>query len=103
MNVITKTRLIEAITKHPNLKHCLTHWYNIAKRATWQNLAQTRKTFPHADQVRAGTGRNKVATVFNLSNGFRLITVIHYDKQRIYIRHILPHDEYDRGGWKDSL
>ena len=101
MRIISRARLNEACTNQPTINASLTHWYNIAKRACWKNLAQTRSCFPHADQVRAD--RNKVATVFNLSNGFRLITAIHYDKQRIYIRHILSHTEYDRGKWKEML
>jgi mRNA interferase HigB len=42
-------------------------------------------------------------TVFNIKkNEYRLITVIHYNRFKVYIRAILTHSEYDKGKWKDS-
>jgi mRNA interferase HigB len=29
-----------------------------------------------------------------------LITVIHYNRQKIFVRNVLTHSEYDRGNWK---
>jgi mRNA interferase HigB len=29
-----------------------------------------------------------------------LIAANHYNRHRIYIRHILTHKEYDRGNWR---
>ena len=40
-------------------------------------------------------------TVLNIKgNAFRLIVEINYRTGRVYIRHVLTHAEYDRGGWK---
>ena len=30
----------------------------------------------------------------------RLIAAIHYNRQKVYIRAILTHEEYDKGKWK---
>ena len=39
--------------------------------------------------------------VFNIGgNKYRLITAIHFNRQKVYIRHVLTHEEYDRGAWK---
>jgi mRNA interferase HigB len=39
--------------------------------------------------------------VFNmLGNSFRLITEINYKRQKVYLRHVLTHAEYDKGDWK---
>lgn len=66
----------------------------ITKRATWRRLADVRGDFSHADAVDA-------FTVFNISgNRYRLVSVIKYRWQIVYIRHILTHAEYDRGKWK---
>ena len=35
-------------------------------------------------------------------NKFRLIVVIHFDRERLYIRHVLTHADYDRGLWKED-
>ena len=55
-----------------------------------------RATFNTADMV----GR---FVVFNVGgNKYRLITVIHYDRAKVYIRHALTHAEYGEGKWKDE-
>jgi mRNA interferase HigB len=72
----------------------LDSWFRIAKKASWKNLAEIRMTFASADIV------NKW-TVFNIKgNQYRLITEVNYIFGRIYVRHVLTHDEYTRGRWK---
>lgn len=51
--------------------------------------------FPSADQV----GK---LTVFNIGgNKVRLIAAIHYNHQKVYIRAVLTHLEYDQGKCKE--
>jgi len=39
--------------------------------------------------------------VFDIGgNKLRLIANIHFNRQKIYIRHVLTHKEYDKGDWK---
>jgi mRNA interferase HigB len=39
--------------------------------------------------------------VFNIGgNTYRLIAAIHFNRRKVYIRHILTHQEYARGAWK---
>lgn len=94
MHIISRKRLKEAADRHVELEAPLDVWYRIAKRAAWANLADVRKTFVSADAVGKWT-------VFNIKgNNFRLITEINYRGQRIYIRCVLTHAEYDREKWK---
>ena len=51
MRIITRKFLDEAIRIHPNARAPLEHWLRVTKAAVWQNFAQTRQTFSHADQV----------------------------------------------------
>jgi len=70
------------------------NWYRITKRAEWQNLAEVRRDFRHADVV----GRR---TVFNIKgNDYRLIARVNYHRRRVFILHILTHEAYMRGAWK---
>jgi len=40
--------------------------------------------------------------VFNIGgNNYRLITSIHFNRAKVYIRHVLTHAEYDRGDWRE--
>lgn len=101
MHIITKKRLLEAAKNHPNAKSKIAFWHQVAKHAIWTNLVETRKLFPHADQVTVGSGRT--VTIFNLSNDYRLITAIHYNRKRIFILQFLTHPEYMKGKWKETL
>ena len=35
-------------------------------------------------------------------NRFRLIAAIHFNRGKVYIRHVLTHADYDRGDWKQD-
>ena len=94
MRVVSHKAIVDASRKHPNAAASLEYWYRATLRATWQNLADTRRDFPHADIV----GRR---TIFNIAgNHFRMITRINYQQQIVYVLHILTHSEYDTGDWK---
>ncbi len=95
MHVITRRRLNEFAEKYPETKTALAHWYSLAKHADFSSFSELRATFPSADQV----GK---LTVFNVGgNKVRLIAAIHYNRQRIYIRAVLTHAEYNEGKWKE--
>jgi mRNA interferase HigB len=39
--------------------------------------------------------------VFNISgNKYRLIVAIHYNRKKVYIRHVLTHAEYSQSRWR---
>jgi len=101
MRIITLKRLVASAAKHAALRPKVEFWYSVAKAARWRTLAETRASFRHADQVTVESGRT--VTVFNLGDAYRLITAIHYNKERIYILRVLTHAEYDKGTWKDTL
>ena len=94
MHVISRKKLKDAASRHIDLEGPLDAWFRIAKKAEWKKLMDVRKTFSSADAVGKWT-------VFNIKgNEYRLIAEINYLFGRIYIRHVLTHAEYDRGGWK---
>ena len=94
MHVITRKRLNEFAEKHPETRSSLARWYGIIRQNRFANFARLRDVFPHADQV----GK---FTVFNIGgNRIRLIAALHYNRNKIYIRHVLTHEEDDAGKWK---
>ncbi len=95
MRIISKKRLREFWEKHPDSQAPLEEWYKLTRKATWRNLAEVRATFRHADLV--GT-----CTVFNIKgNDYRLVAKIDYGYQKVFIKYVLTHSEYDKGKWKD--
>lgn len=95
MHIITRKRLNEFARKYPDAKTSLEHWYKLVKRGRFHSFVELRTEFPHADQV----GK---LTVFNIGgNKARLIVAMHYNRQRVYVRAVLTHEEYDKGKWKE--
>ena len=96
MHIITRKRLIDFANKYPNTATPLDAWYRIVKQSKITSFSKLRETFPSADKV----GN---LTVINIGgNKIRLITVVHYNIQCLYIRHVLTHKEYDKEKWKES-
>lgn len=94
MHVISRKRLNEFAAEHPDALAPLARWYRLMKGADLASFTNLRQTFPDADRV-----GNK--TVFDIGgNKYRLIAAIHYNRQKVYIRAILTHAQYDRGAWK---
>ena len=90
MHITTRKRLNEFAQKHRDTQVLLERWYRLMKRGSFQSFADLRTEFPHADQV----GK---LTIFNVSgNKARLIAAIHYNRQKVYIRAVLTHDEYNK-------
>lgn len=79
---------------HPAARNPLQHWFAVMRKTDYASFVALRVTFPSADQVDR-------FTVFNIGgNKFRLIAAIHYNRKKVYIRHVLTHAEYDRGSWR---
>jgi mRNA interferase HigB len=93
VNVISRRGLVALEKQHPEAVPALERWYRTARKATWLDLNEVRRVYPSADQV----GN---VLIFDVSGGnYRLITVPIYRKQRLYIKALLRHREYDRGRW----
>ncbi|MEZ4646373.1 MAG: type II toxin-antitoxin system HigB family toxin [Chloroflexota bacterium] len=96
MRIIKLVTLRQFWEKNPDSEKALRTWYTRAKHASWKNFVEVRQDYPAADNV----GR---LTVFNIhGNTYRLIVRIEYERQTIYIRHILTHPTYDTGAWKND-
>ena len=95
MHIITRKRLNEFAARYAETHSALEHWYREMKRRNFRSFAELRSVFSTADHV----GK---LTVFNIGgNRARLVTAIHYNRGRVYIRAVLTHAEYDAGTWKE--
>jgi mRNA interferase HigB len=94
VHVISRKVLVEFWELHPDSKEALLRWYKIVVHSEFDSFDSLRRTFPSADKV-------KDLVVFNIGgNKHRLIASIHFNRGKVYIRHMLTHREYDRGAWK---
>lgn len=95
MEIIRRDRLVAFAQRHPNTRASLRRWHDLMQERSFRSFAELRSVFPHASQV----GK---LTIFNIAgNNVRLIAFMRYDEQRVYIRHVLTHAEYDKGKWKE--
>jgi len=94
MHIISRKALREFSQRHPDSKTALDAWFRILNTNEFYSFNALRRVFPSADKV----GKY---IVFNIGgNKYRLIASIHFNRQKMYIRHVLTHAEYSKGRWK---
>ena len=94
MHVIAKPILVQFWNKHQDAEGPLRAWHFIMEKQVFADFNGLRSIFPSADYV-------EPLTVFNIGgNKYRLVAAIHYNRGKVYIRHVLTHVEYDGGKWK---
>lgn len=102
VRLIKRTALRDYSQRFPKAEGSLFEWARLVLSAQWRSLVDARKTFPHADQVKVKNGRT--VTIFNIcGNDFRLITAIHYDREKVFVLRFLTHAEYSKDSWKNRL
>ena len=91
MRIISKTALVNFWEIHTEAQDRLNAWYRAIKNCTAYDFNELRQSFQTADYV------PKKFTIFDVGgNIYRIVTVIHYDKQIVYIRGVFTHPEYDK-------
>ncbi|NJN55011.1 MAG: type II toxin-antitoxin system HigB family toxin [Anaerolineae bacterium] len=94
MHIISRKAIQQFWTLHPDSQPSLLRWYKIMEQSDFASLNELHLALPSADKVGD-------LIVFNISgNKYRLIASIHFNRNKVYIRHVLTHAEYDRGAWK---
>ena len=91
MRVIAISALKTFWEQHPDSEQSLKSWYQAVTTERWDSPYDVKRRYATASVLAAGR------VVFNIKgNSYRLIVWIDYVKQRIYIKFIGSHSEYDR-------
>ncbi|MEW5986190.1 MAG: type II toxin-antitoxin system HigB family toxin [Chloroflexota bacterium] len=94
MHVISRRVLRQFWERYPDSETPLVRWFKIMDQHDFGSLDELRATFPTADMVGD-------LIVFNVGgNKYRLVLSIHFNRGKVYVRHILTHQEYNKGAWK---
>jgi mRNA interferase HigB len=94
MHVISRKALAVFWKKYPDGKKPLLRWFKTMNQTAFKDFNALRLVFSSADKVGD-------LVVFNIGgNNYRLIASVHFNRKKVYIRHVLTHKEYDRGDWK---
>lgn len=91
MHIISRTRLINFWTKHPDSETPLKLWFKKVKQAWWKGINDIKRDFPTADYI----GNDRV--VFDIKgNKYRLIVLVFFSGHKMFIRFVGTHSEYDK-------
>lgn len=91
---VSRRALRDFADAHQDAQTPLDDWYRTTKRSRWTSLVDVRRTYPHADAVGE-------FTVFNIGgNKYRVAAYINYRTGKVYIRHVMTHEEYSGEDWK---
>lgn len=90
MHVISFKTLRVFFSIHPEAEGSMKAWHSIVERAEFSDFHDVRDVFNTASLF----GRY---TIFNVGgNKYRIITAVHYNAKRVYVRHVLTHSEYTK-------
>ncbi|MFO7668178.1 MAG: type II toxin-antitoxin system HigB family toxin [Bacteroidales bacterium] len=89
MRIVTFKRIQAFIDGHQDSRTALEEWYFKTIKAEWRNLSDIKRNSNSADYV----GNNRF--IFNIKgNNYRLVAIIIFASQKVYIRFIGTHTEY---------
>ena len=91
MRIFTEQTLKEYGQKHPDALPALQEWVQKVVKSEWTCFADIKKTFNSVESI----GNQRY--VFNIKgNNHRIVVVIKFTIQFVYIRFIGTHSEYDK-------
>ena len=91
MRIFTEQRLKKYAEENPEAKVALQDWAAIVKKSKWTCFADIKETYNSVDSI----GNQRY--VFNIKgNNYRLVVIIKFTIQFVYIRFIGTHKEYDK-------
>lgn len=91
MHVLSKKKLLGFAKSHPESKERLLVWHRIMEACSAQDFTELKQTFNSSDYV------PKKYTVFDVGgNEYRIVAVVIYNTQKVYVRDVFTHAEYDK-------
>ena len=94
MHIITRRRITDAKATHPQCAPAIAVWLKIVEENEFKSFAELKAAFNSIDKLGD-------LYVFDIGgNTLRLIASIHFNRQKLYIRHIFTHQEYDKNKWR---
>lgn len=91
MRIVSFLRIKKFSTMHPDADIALRDWYTKTKESEWNSIQDMKSTFNSVDYV----GNNRY--VLNIKgNKYRLVAIVIFLSQEVYIRFIGKQSEYDR-------
>ena len=96
MHIIARKALIDLGVKYPDARFPIERWWTICRKNTFFSFSDLKKTFGTADMVNR-------CVIFNIGGGkYRLVVRVNFAAHRMWIKYVLPHDEYEKLDLKED-
>ncbi len=92
MNVISKRPFNDAAKKYPNDKQALLSMFNLLQKTDFNTPQELKAVFSSADNFKY---KDKWWVLDVGGNNLRILAFIQFVNQRMYIKHIVNHADYD--------
>ncbi len=93
MHIISRRAFNDAAKAHPNQRQALDDLYRALCKCKFSSPDEMRQVFPSLDNFKH---KDKWWAIDVGGNNLRAIAFIQFINQRIYIKHIVTHAEYDK-------
>jgi mRNA interferase HigB len=95
MHIISHRAIRVAQNKYHHVSKALGAWLKLLEENIFMNFAELKQVFGSVDKV----GKFCIFDVHG--NKLRIITAIHFNCNKVYVRAVLNHKEYDQGYWSN--
>jgi len=93
MHVISRKPFNDAAKKYPNNAGAIDALYKTLRNSSFESPDALRELLPSLDNFKY---KDKWWGIDIGGNNLRLIAFIEFRDNRIYVKHIVPHSEYDK-------
>lgn len=93
MHVISRKPFLEAAKKYPNDAKAIKETYKVLRSGDFSSPSLLKKIFPSLDNLKY---RDKWWVIDIGGNNLRLIAFINFRDNRMYVKFIVTHAEYDK-------
>ena len=97
MHIISKRSFVNAARAYPHQRAALEDVYRRIKKGRFSSPEEMRGVFPSLDNFKY---KKKWWVIDIAGNQLRMISFIQFTQNRLYVKHILTHTEYDRLCWR---
>lgn len=92
MHVISRKPFLDAKKSFPNDAEAIENTYNVLKRGEFKSPAELKQVFATLDNFKY---RDRWWVIDIGGNNLRLMAFIEFSHNRLYVKHIVSHKEYN--------
>lgn len=93
MHVISRKPFNDAVKKYPNDAQALVATYQTLRSGNFRTPNELKQVFPSLDNFKY---RDKWYVIDIGGNNLRMIALIEFRDNRMYVKHIATHSDYDK-------